>query len=411
MHIIATSIFIATYVGVALGGVPGLALDRTGIALLGAIAMLAFGVLTTEEAVRAIDIPTILLLYSLMVLSSQFRLGGFYTWIAIKITRFMERPEKFLFIMMVTSAGLSAIFVNDIVCLVFAPVLTVTLLRARLNPMPFLIGLAVSSNIGSAATIMGNPQNMLIGQLGRLHFGHFLLWCAPPAILSLVGAFLIIKVRYCKSLRTEHSLNIATSPEWPDFDRRQSSKGIFATLLLLAAFFTPIPREISAIVIAGLLLCSRSIHTRAILGLVDWHLITLFCALFILIKGIETANLPAELIGILRNSGIDLRNLYVLTGVSAFLSNIVSNVPAAMLLTNFLHPGAYSQWYVLALSSTFAGNLLTIGSIANLITFEQAREQGVIVSFREHAKIGMPVTALSLIIVAGWIWISGYLFG
>jgi Na+/H+ antiporter NhaD/arsenite permease-like protein len=187
-------------------------------------------------------------------------------------------------------------------------------------------------------------------------------------------------------------------------------EGIFATLLLLAAFFTPIPREISAIVIAGLLLCSRSIHTRAILGLADWHLITLFCALFILIKGIETANLPADLIGILRNSGIDLRNLYVLTGVSAFLSNIVSNVPAAMLLTNFLHPGAYSQWYVLALSSTFAGNFLTIGSIANLITFEQAREQGVIVSFSEHAKIGMPVTALSLIIVAGWIWISGYLF-
>jgi Na+/H+ antiporter NhaD/arsenite permease-like protein len=160
MHIIATSIFIATYVGVALGGIPGLALDRTGIALLGAIAMLAFGVLTTEEAVRAIDIPTILLLYSLMVLSSQFRLGGFYTWIAIKITRLMERPERFLFVMIVTSAGLSAIFVNDIVCLVFAPVLTVTLLRARLNPIPFLIGLAVSSNIGSAATIMGNPPEL-----------------------------------------------------------------------------------------------------------------------------------------------------------------------------------------------------------------------------------------------------------
>ncbi len=411
MHLLATSIFIATYAGIAIGDIPGFALDRTGIALLGAIAMLAFGILTTEQAVLAIDIPTILLLYSLMVLSSQFRLGGFYTWIVFRITRFMERPERFLFVMMTVTAGLSALFVNDIVCLVFTPVLTMSLLRAGLNPIPFLIGLAVSSNIGSAATIMGNPQNMLIGQLGRLHFGHFFLWCAPPTILSLLGAFLIIKMKYGKNFSSEHPHNVVASTEWPDFDRHQSLKGIFATLLLLAAFFTPIPREISAIVIAGLLLCSRSIHTRAILGLVDWHLITLFCALFILIKGIETANLPADLIRILSNNGIDLRNLYVLTGVAALLSNIVSNVPATMLLTNFLHPSVPNQWYVLALSSTFAGNLITIGSIANLITFEQAREQGVIIGFREHAKTGVPVTVLSLIIVAGWIWIVGYLSG
>ncbi len=411
MHILATSIFIVTYAGVAIGGIPGLALDRTGIALLGAIAMLASGILTTEEAIRAIDIPTILLLYSLMVLSSQFRLGGFYTWIAFRLTRFMETPGRFLFVMMAISAALSAVFVNDIICLVFTPVLTVSLLRAGLNPIPFLIGLAVSSNIGSAATIMGNPQNMLIGQLGRLHFGHFLLWCAPPSILSLAGAFLLIKLRYGKSFSAEHSHNAAASAEWPDFDRHQSAKGILATLLLLAAFFSPIPREISAIVIAGLLLCSRSIHTRAILGLVDWHLITLFCALFILIKGIETANIPTDIIGTLSNNGIDLRNLYILTGVSALLSNIVSNVPATMLLTNFLHPSVHPQWYVLALSSTFAGNLITIGSIANLITFEQAREQGVIIGFREHAKTGVPVTVLSLIIVAGWIWIVGYLSG
>ena len=311
--------------------------------------------------------------------------------------------------MMTVSAALSAIFVNDIVCLAFTPVLTVSLLRAGLNPIPFLIGLAVSSNIGSAATIMGNPQNMLIGQLGRLHFGHFLLWCAPPSIFSLVGAFFLIKLRYCKRFSAEHPHNVADSAEWPDFDRHQSSKGILATLLLLLAFFTPIPREISAIVIAGLLLCSRRIHTRAILGLVDWHLITLFCALFILIKGIEAANIPTDLMSILSNNGIDLRNLYVLTGVSALLSNIVSNVPATMLLTNFLHPSVHNQWYVLALSSTFAGNLITIGSIANLITFEQAREQGVIIGFKEHAKTGIPVTILSLIILAGWIWIAGCL--
>src|SRR5512135_3765705 len=177
MHTLAIVIFVATYAGVAVGGIPGLALDRTGIALLGAIAMLATGILTTDAAIRSIDIPTILLLYSLMVLSSQFRLGGFYTWIAVRITGFMDRPLRFLLVMMAVCAALSAVFTNDIICLAFTPVLTAALLRAGLNPVPFLLGVAISSNIGSAATIIGNPQNMLIGQLGRLDFGHFILWC------------------------------------------------------------------------------------------------------------------------------------------------------------------------------------------------------------------------------------------
>ncbi len=411
MQTLTILIFVATYAGVAIGGIPGLALDRTGIALLGAIAMLAAGVITTEQAILAIDIPTILLLYSLMVLSSQFRLGGFYTWIAVRLTRFMEEPERFLLIMMAISAAFSALFVNDIVCLAFTPVLAISLIRAGLNPVPFLIGLAVSSNIGSAATIMGNPQNMLIGQLGRLDFGKFLLWCAPPSLLSLLGAYLIIRLLYRNKLISTRPKESFDPAEWPEFNRHQSSKGIFATIILLAAFFSPVPREISAIVIAGLLLCSRSIHTRAILGLVDWHLITLFCALFILIRGTEAANLPSELVGLLTSHGVDVRNLFVLTGVSAFLSNIVSNVPATMLLTKFLDPAIHNQWYVLALSSTFAGNLITIGSIANLITIEQARVQGVIIDFKEHARTGIPVTVLSLIVLFGWIWIVGKLFG
>jgi Na+/H+ antiporter NhaD/arsenite permease-like protein len=166
MHSIAVAIFIVSYVGIAIGTIPGLALDRTGIALLGAIAMIGFGVVTTGEAINSIDFPTILLLYSLMVISSQFRLGGFYTHIALKITRLMDNPMQFLFTLMAASAFLSAILTNDVICLAFTPVLAVSLLNAGYNPVPFLIGLAVSSNIGSAVTIIGNPQNMLIGQTG-----------------------------------------------------------------------------------------------------------------------------------------------------------------------------------------------------------------------------------------------------
>ncbi|MEW6601044.1 MAG: SLC13 family permease, partial [Nitrospirota bacterium] len=403
MNTITIIIFAVTYAGIAAGGVPGLALDRTGIALLGAIAMIISGSVSMAEAIGSIDIPTIVLLYSLMVLSSQFRLGGFYTWIALKITKYMERPARFLLVMMVVSAGLSALLANDIVCLAFTPVLTVSLMRAGLNPVPFLLGLAVSSNIGSAATIIGNPQNMLIGQTGGLDFGRFMLWCAPPSIISLAGAYFIIKSIYRSRFTSTLTIQASSEDAWPSFHRHQSVKGMTAAVVLVALFFTPIPREMSAVTIAAFLLCSRKIRTRSILGLVDWHLITLFCSLFIVIRGLENAEIPAVIIETLNAGGIDMHNLVTLTGVSVVLSNVVSNVPATMLLTKFLDPANHTEWYVLALSSTFAGNLITIGSIANLITFEQAGKYGVEISFKEHARTGIPVTVASLLVTLIWI--------
>lgn len=392
-----------TYAGIALGGIPGLAIDRTGIALLGAIAMVATGGLSTGEAVMSIDIPTILLLYALMVISSQFRLGGFYTWAAVKITSFIDRPERFLLAVMSVSAVFSAVLMNDVVCLAFTPVLAISLLNSGYNPVPFLIGLAVASNIGSAATIIGNPQNMLIGQVGGLDFGKFMAWSVPPALLSLVAAYLIIRTIYRKELSEKAVPQKRMDGEWTVFNHHQSTKAIAAALFLVVLFFSSIPREISAISIAGLLLCSRRMHTRSLLGLVDWHLITLFCGLFIVMKGIETTGLPIRIVETFSARAIDIRNPFVLTVISGILSNIVSNVPATMLLTKFLEPSNHLQWYVLALSSTFAGNLITIGSIANLITFEQARTYGIEIGFREHARAGIPVTLASFGIAAAWI--------
>ncbi len=402
MNQLVLAVAAITYAGIALGGVPGLALDRTGIALLGAIAMIATGELSVHKAVLSIDMPTILLLYGLMVLSSQFTLSGFYTWVALRLTAFLKRPGGFLLSVMCASALLSAVLMNDIVCLAFTPVLAVSLLNAGLNPVPFLIGMVAASNIGSAATIIGNPQNMLIGQLGRLHFGHFLLWCGPPSALALGAAYLIIRTTYKTDLAKTPATGKIIGTSWPAFDRHQSMKGIAATVVLIALFFTSVPREISAICIAGILLCSRSMHTRSILGLVDWHLLTLFCALFIVIRGLETTGMPLLIVDSLGSHGIDIRNLFFLAMISGILSNLVSNVPATMLLTKFLDPSQHVQWYVLALSSTFAGNLITIGSIANLITFEQAKGYGVEIGFREHARIGVPVTVASFGIAVVW---------
>lgn len=406
MTAIAVIIFLLTYAGVAVGDVPKLKLDRTGIALLGAIAMAVAGIVPLDQLNTAIDLPTLLLLYALMVVSAQLQLGGFYTWTALRITTLVRRPPLFLGIMMVTSALLSALLANDIVCLAFTPVLTVALLSAQMNPLPFLLGLAVASNIGSAATIIGNPQNMLIGQAGRLHFGEFLAWCAPPSLLALGVAYLLLAWVY-RGRFTQPAANVVPlTHDWPDFNRWQSTKGLLLTGVLVALFFTPIPRELSAITVAGVLLCSRYTRSRAMLELVDWHLITLFCGLFVVIHGISVVNVPAYLIETLDRYGIALGNLYILTGISTVLSNLVSNVPATMLLIQFLERANPIPWYALAVSSTFAGNLIVIGSIANLIVIEQAKRYGVEITFAEHARTGIPVTVLSLAVLVGWIYVG-----
>ncbi len=407
MHQTAVIIFLLSYAGIAVGSVPGLALDRTGFALLGAIAMVACGVLTMPQALGAIDTSTILLLYALMVISAQLRSGGFYTWTALRIAQSVERPARFLFLLMLVSAALSAVLANDIVCLAFTPVLCVAAMRGGLNPIPFLLGLALASNIGSAATIIGNPQNMLIGQSLHLEFGRFLAWCGPPAAVSLLAAYGLLLWIYRGRLRAPVQEGWSDWDKWPDLDRWQSTKGLVVTAALLVLFFLPFPREVSALIAAGVLLCSRRTATRSLLGAVDWHLVTLFCGLFIVIRGLEVTGLPTQVVQTLADWGWDCRNLYVLTGISVVLSNIVSNVPATMLLVKFVPPDHPTGAYVLALSSTFAGNLITLGSIANLIVIEQARNYGVRIRFWEHARTGIPVTLATLAITALWIWWMG----
>ena len=407
-------IFCVTYLGIAVGGVPRLTLDRTGIALLGAIAMVASGILPLPRALASIDASTLLLLFGLMLVSAQLRLSGFYTRSAQALEKLTSHPKRFLLGLMLVSGALSAVLVNDIVCLAFTPVLTLAVLRARLNPMPYLIGLACASNIGSAATLIGNPQNMLIGQVARLGFGPFLVWCTVPVLASMAAAYAILLWIYRGrlELNAESKRDGVAASERSPFtcptgsgteSAWQMGKGLLVTVAVVALFFTSIPRETVALVAGGVLLCSRRMDARRLLGLIDWSLILLFCGLFVVIAGIETTGIPERFLTWTASHSVSLANPYALTAVGAILSNIVSNVPAVMLLLRFLHGASAEAWYVLALASTFAGNLITLGSIANLIVIEQARGYGVNLTFREHARTGVPVTLASLGMIVVWL--------
>ena len=397
-------IFLIVYLGMILGGLPFLQLDRTGVALLGAIALISFDAVTLEEAANAVHLPTIILFFSFMVLSAQMRLGGFYGWVTRGLATLRLSPEGLLGVMMLIVALLSAVFSNDIVCLAIAPVLIGACQKRKLDPVPYLLALACAANIGSAWTLIGNPQNILVGQTLRLSFHGYFLEAAIPVALGLAAAWALISWLMRGSWhRPEESAASAAGEGRNEVPFRpwQSAKGLAVAIALLIAFvWGPWPREHVALTAAGILLMSRRLHSNKMLGLVDWELLVLFIGLFVVNYALQRTGLVTKAVNDLAASGIDLREPGPLFFATFVLSNIVSNVPAVMLLLPLAqHPLAGP---LLALVSTLAGNLLIVGSIANIIVIDSAARRGIRIDWHQHARIGVPVTLVTLIIVGIW---------
>jgi Na+/H+ antiporter NhaD/arsenite permease-like protein len=402
-------VFALVYVGMVLGRLPRLQIDRTGIALLGTLVLLAVGAVPLEDAKAAIDTPTLGLLFAFMVLSAQLRLGGFYDRVVEGVTALDLSPERLLAAIIVVSGALSAVFTNDVICLAVAPLVIGACERRRLDAVPFLLALACATNVGSAATLIGNPQNILIGQRLGLSFSRYLIDAGVPALLSLAVIWLAVarlyRGRFDAGGRApvppaQHGLPIGgPAPPW---DAWQTTKGLIVTAVLLVIFLaTDWPREIAALAGAGVLLCSRKLHSRRMLGLVDWQLLVLFAGLFVVNHALATTGAPEQAVAALAARGIDARAPGWLFVITVVLSNAVSNVPAVMLLLPLAsHPAAGS---VLALASTLAGNLFLVGSIANLIVADAAARQGIAIGWREHARVGVPVTIATLAIAAAWL--------
>jgi Na+/H+ antiporter NhaD/arsenite permease-like protein len=397
------AIFAVVYLGMFLGGLPRLKLDRSGVALLGAIAVIALTGMDVEDAARAVDLPTIVLLFAFMVVSAQMRLGGFYAEVARRVGARPLAPAALLAALIALTAALSAVFSNDVVCLALTPVVLRIALRRGLPPVPVLVGLACAANIGSAATLIGNPQNMLIGSVLALPFAAYLHAALPPVVLSLALLWAWLAWRQPRAGAAPQAKAEAAAPaaDEPPFDAWQSAKGLAVAAALMGLFlFTEVPREVAALVGAAVLLLSRRLHSARVLGFVDWPLLLLFIGLFVVNHAFESTGLAAQAVAWLAARGLALDTPGVLLVAGVVLSNLVSNVPAVMLLLPHLQ--GFEAGLVFALVSTFAGNLLLVGSIANLIVADLAARDGIVIDWRAHAALGVPVTVASLAVLGGW---------
>jgi Na+/H+ antiporter NhaD/arsenite permease-like protein len=401
-------VFVLVYLGMALGRVPGLAVDRTGVALLGLIALLASGDLSLDEAGRAVDMPTIALLFALMILSAQFENSGFYRWIAERVTHAARSPRILLAVLIAVTGLLSALLTNDLVVFALAPLVSAGLMAQDLDPRPYLVALAGAANAGSAATLIGNPQNILIGQAGGLPFWTYIAFALPPTILSLAAVYVAVAATWGPALKAA-----AGVPEEPvaheTIDRFQIIRGGVAVVALIALFLTSFPRDLAALAVAGLLLLSRRMSSRDMIGAVDWHLLLLFTCLFGVTAAFSKTGLAQDGLQYLAAHGLLPDRLSMLAPLTLVSSNTIGNVPAVILIIKLIPDLSDAALAGLALLSTFAGNLLLTGSMCNIIVAERAQLAGASLSFADFVRSGIPMTLASFVITMAWLWITGLL--
>ena len=401
-------VLVLTYLGMVAGRIAWLRVDRTGIALLAVIALLASGQMTLDDFGSAVDMPTLALLFAMMIISAQFAESGFIDLCARTITGRSGGTAALLAATVAIGGGLSAVLANDILIITIAPLLIAGAQSRGFDPRPFAIALAAATNAGSAATLIGNPQNIVLGAIGHLDFWTFLGINGVPALFALVVVFAVVWLQWRRRIRGATPPDDAEPPPVTvhPLDRTQMIKSVVALVALLILFSTSLPREIGALIIAALLLANRKITSRTMMAAVDWPLLLLVSCLFAVTGALNDASLAAKALSFLDEHGLLPNNLLVLVPFSVVTSNAIGSLPAAMLLLQIWPTPPPGVLYSLALLSTLAGNLLLSGSLTNLLIAEQAERIGARLSYRDHARAGVPIAVLSLAFAVFWLAVT-----
>ena len=390
----AILIFLGVYVVLGFGRLPGLRVDRTGACIIGASLMIAFRVLDFKEAYAAIDYDTVILLFGMMIVVANLRLSGFFSLVAEWVVEHAHRPLALLAAIVLVSGFFSAFFVNDTMCLVLTPLVLEITRQLRRNAVPYLLAVAMAANIGSVATITGNPQNMMIGSFSGIHYRTFAAALTPVAAVGLALTMAVIAIAYRREFRLQERVVLGRRPV--RVNRVLMAKSLAVSAGMVVFFFAGWPVPKVALLAGALLLVTRRVKPERIYREIDWSLLVLFIGLFIVVAGVEKTSLPGDLFRAAQP--FHLEETWVLSAVAALLSNVVSNVPAVLVFKPFVaHMSDPARaWLVLAMSSTLAGNLTILGSVANLIVVQKARRDAPI-GFWDYCKVGAPLAVLTIV--------------
>jgi Na+/H+ antiporter NhaD/arsenite permease-like protein len=405
-------VFLLTYAGMAAGRLPWLRVDRTGIALLGLIALLGSQALTLDEIGARIDMPTMMLLFALMIISAQFVASGFCDAAFARLGQARGSPLRILGLTIAVSGGLAAFLANDILVFVATPILIDAARQRGLDPRPYLIAFIAATNAGSAATIIGAPQTILIGQLGGLRLPTYLAACGVPALVALVIVFAVVGFLWRGRLvQAPGGFQDPSPPPVPlrRYETNQTRKGLIALAALLVLLCTGLPRDVFSLPIAALLVINRKFTSRTMIAAVDWPMLLLVTCLFGVTGALGNTLGAAWLIDGLQDIHLLPDSLIVLAPLSLAMSCTIGNMPFVILLLQLwqdMPPGAL---HGLALFSSLSGNLLLIGSLSNVIIAERAQERGVTVRYWEFAKAGVPITLASMGFAVFWLWVTEFM--
>jgi len=376
----ALIIFVATYLFLAGAELPFLKLDRPGGAVAGAVAMVVFGVLTPEQVYRdAISWDTLVLLLGMMVMTSVMARAGIFKWISWLALRRAQGPRALLAILVLVAGSLSALLVNDTVCLMCTPLVVALIEAAALPPLPYLLGLAFASNAGSIATLTGNPQNMLIGTLSGISYASFSKALFLPALLSVGAVLCVLLIAFRRELSWKR-LSVEVAP--PPLDRPLAILCAAGLAFVLGGFLLGYSLAWTAMAGAALLLVLSRQPPKEMFAQVDGTLLLFFAALFVVTHGVAQAGIAERIhTAIAPFLGHDATQQTIRFGLFTVAAcQLVSNVPFVLLAAHWVPKLAdpHLGWLTLALVSTLAGNLTPVASVANLIVLELAGDKGKI---------------------------------
>jgi len=400
-------LFALTYAGIAARRLAPLPIGRPAVALVGACLLVMAGTLagpaglSPDEALAAVEPHTIALLFGMLVLAAGLGAAGFFDWATAALAQRVRSRGALLWLVTCGSGLCAALLLNDAVCLLATPFVVRLARQTRTALPPLLLGVAMGANAGSALTLSGNPQNMLVARLSGLGYRDYMAHAALPALVALVLTAAILHLLHRHALAAPSSDDGPTIAPTPLRPRRLAATGV-ALAGVIVANLAGASLAWSALVGAAAVLVAARDEAPRLLEEVDWSVLLLFAALFVVVAALQKTGLPARWLAAAGGG----RSLLILVLVLAIGSQVVSNVPLILLLEPYVHsfPRPGQAWALTALVATLAGNLTLLGSVANIIVMERGR---VRLGFWQYLRAGVPVTTVTTAAaVALYLWLG-----